>query len=325
MRMRAGSRSGQRRSPTSAKLHRCASTTTRPASTCSRTRRTPTGRFRPPAWSRLRRAAGVKLLALTDHDTVDGVDEALAAADEHGDRGRARGRDLDVRRARRRLPRARLRHRPHRRGARRALAAGAPTAPRGSSAWRTCSATVGLPPDRSVLDARLDAGLPVGRPHLAAAAIDANSERAARRGTDGAVGVPRGLPRPRLPRLQPPHDAQRRAGDRGDPRGRRRRCLGASVLGPRRASTKWPTRWRASRASGLDGVEAFYATHDREQTQLLVALAAAHGLLTTGSADFHGPDHRLFSRFRAFELYGCEPTAGGRSLSRARRGSYERP
>src|SRR5690349_3275590 len=28
--------------------------------------------------------AGVKLLALTDHDTVEGVDEALEAATEHG-------------------------------------------------------------------------------------------------------------------------------------------------------------------------------------------------------------------------------------------------
>jgi predicted metal-dependent phosphoesterase TrpH len=61
---------------------------------------------------------------------------------------------------------------------------------------------------------------------------------------------------------------------------------------------------------GLDGVEAFYATHDRDQTHLLCALADEHGLLTTGSADFHGPEHRCFSRFRAFELYGREPRLG---------------
>jgi hypothetical protein len=69
-------------------------------------------------------------------------------------------------------------------------------------------------------------------------------------------------------------------------------------------------------------VEAFYATHNREQTMLLVALAAEQRLLTTGSADFHGPDHRIFSRFRAFDLYGCEPQLGP-IASRARRGSYE--
>jgi hypothetical protein len=32
--------------------------------------------------------------------------------------------------------------------------------------------------------------------------------------------------------------------------------------------------------------------------------------LTTGSADFHGPEHDTFARFRAFELYGLEPNLG---------------
>ncbi len=62
--------------------------------------------------------------------------------------------------------------------------------------------------------------------------------------------------------------------------------------------------------AGMDGVEAFYATHDREQTLMLARLASKHGLLATGSADFHGPSHRLFSRFRAFSLYGCSPDLG---------------
>jgi adenylyl-sulfate kinase len=34
------------------------------------------------------------------------------------------------------------------------------------------------------------------------------------------------------------------------------------------------------------------------------------GRLSTGSSDYHGPDHRLFSRFRAFDLFGCEPNLG---------------
>jgi hypothetical protein len=33
-------------------------------------------------------------------------------------------------------------------------------------------------------------------------------------------------------------------------------------------------------------------------------------MLTTGSSDFHGPEHRMFSRFRAFELHGREPLLG---------------
>jgi adenylyl-sulfate kinase len=33
-------------------------------------------------------------------------------------------------------------------------------------------------------------------------------------------------------------------------------------------------------------------------------------MLATGSSDYHGPDHRLFSEFRAFELHGREPNLG---------------
>ena len=60
----------------------------------------------------------------------------------------------------------------------------------------------------------------------------------------------------------------------------------------------------------MDGVEAFYATHTREQTELVADRCAELGMLTTGSADFHGPGHRVFSRFRAFETYGREPNLG---------------
>ena len=41
---------------------------------------TPTARWRPPRSSRGAADAGVTLFALTDHDTVDGVPEALEAA-----------------------------------------------------------------------------------------------------------------------------------------------------------------------------------------------------------------------------------------------------
>jgi predicted metal-dependent phosphoesterase TrpH len=62
--------------------------------------------------------------------------------------------------------------------------------------------------------------------------------------------------------------------------------------------------------SGMDGVEAFYITHTEGQTRLLVDHCAQAGLLTTGSSDFHGPDHHTFSRFRAFETFGMTPTLG---------------
>ncbi len=61
---------------------------------------------------------------------------------------------------------------------------------------------------------------------------------------------------------------------------------------------------------GIDGVECFYATHDRAQTELLADRCQALGLLSTGSADFHGPEHRHFSSFRAFSTYGRRPVLG---------------
>jgi predicted metal-dependent phosphoesterase TrpH len=59
---------------------------------------------------------------------------------------------------------------------------------------------------------------------------------------------------------------------------------------------------------GLDGVEVFYPAHTEEQTRALHA--SAGGLLKTGSADFHGPAHEHFDRFLAFDLYGLEPDLG---------------
>jgi predicted metal-dependent phosphoesterase TrpH len=64
------------------------------------------------------------------------------------------------------------------------------------------------------------------------------------------------------------------------------------------------------RGAGLDGVEAFYVTHTEEQTRLLVARCAEFGLLTTGSSDYHGPSHKTFSAFRAFDTFGLEPVLG---------------
>ena len=61
---------------------------------------------------------------------------------------------------------------------------------------------------------------------------------------------------------------------------------------------------------GLDGVEAFYTTHTRPQTELLASRAADLGLLTTGSADYHGPGHRRFNHFRAFETYDLPVNMG---------------
>jgi predicted metal-dependent phosphoesterase TrpH len=62
--------------------------------------------------------------------------------------------------------------------------------------------------------------------------------------------------------------------------------------------------------SGIDGVECFYPSHTREQTHVVAERCERLGLLSTGSSDFHGPEHQHFSRFRAFPTYGWTPNLG---------------
>ncbi len=64
------------------------------------------------------------------------------------------------------------------------------------------------------------------------------------------------------------------------------------------------------RALGMDGVEVFYITHTREQTELLAGRCSELGLLQTGSADYHGPENLQFHSFLAFDTYGLEPNLG---------------
>ncbi|CAN5467945.1 PHP domain-containing protein [soil metagenome] len=63
----------------------------------------------------------------------------------------------------------------------------------------------------------------------------------------------------------------------------------------------------------LDGVEVFYPSHTEEQTRFLVELCGDRGLAQTASSDFHGPDHKMFARFGAYETFGLgEPEVPAR-------------
>ena len=58
------------------------------------------------------------------------------------------------------------------------------------------------------------------------------------------------------------------------------------------------------RALDVDGVETYYPTHSKEQTAHLSELCGELGLVTTASSDYHGPTDKTFSRFGAYETYG---------------------
>jgi 3',5'-nucleoside bisphosphate phosphatase len=55
---------------------------------------------------------------------------------------------------------------------------------------------------------------------------------------------------------------------------------------------------------GLEGIETFYPPHTKAQTAHCVGLCEEFGLTPTGSSDFHGPTHKTFSRFGAYDTYG---------------------
>jgi predicted metal-dependent phosphoesterase TrpH len=256
-------------------------------------------------------AAGVELLALTDHDTVDGVPEAQAAAREQGIRIspaselsavhgghedlHVLGYGLDV-------------------GDRDLLATledfRADRAHR-IEAMADRLRDLGFSLDDAPLRARRDAGKPVGRPHLADAVLahPANGERLREEGIDGRA------------KLFPPYLVPGAAAYVA--RSRPTVAEAIAVIHAAGGVAVWAHPFwdlespqealdaiDAFTAAGLDGIEVFYPTHDERQTRFLFEAASERGLLTTGSADFHGPEHDPFSRFRTFELYGLEPNLG---------------
>lgn len=256
-------------------------------------------------------AAGVTLFALSDHDTTEGVPEAVAAAERVGIRlvtateitslfdGRqdlhVLGYDLDP--AEPTLVAALARSRGDRENRARAMI--------------EALTRLGFVVDDEMLARRAAQGQSIGRPHLAQAVVSRSENR--QRLADANLldptaflveylieGRPAFVPRaaPSVP------DAIELIHGAG----------GVAVW----AHPFWDIENAEAvlaavdqfQAAGLDGVEAFYASHTEDQTRLLVRHCAERGLLTTGSSDFHGPEHHTFSRFRAFSTYGLEPSLG---------------
>ena len=269
------------------------------------------GELSPGALASAAARAGVGLLALTDHDTVDGVAEAAEVAstlclafvcgveisvldpgaqDLHicgyliDPADAALGEQLRRSRADREQRAERM---------------------------TTALTELGWAIDHQLLKSRKAAGQTIGRPHLAQAIV-AHPDNARRLADEGLANpsaflvayLIEGRPafRERLaPTVKEATDLIHGAG-------------GIAVwahpfwdidAGPQVLSTL-----ERFAAIGLDGVEAFYVTHTREQTDLLVDSCAELNLLTTGSSDFHGPNHRQFNRFRAFQTYGHTPNLG---------------
>jgi 3',5'-nucleoside bisphosphate phosphatase len=170
---------------------------------------------------------------------------------------------------------------------------------------------VGFDLDEDEIQQRIADGKPIGRPHLAGAVLGApaNAPRLAEEGIDDVGSLIRaylieGRPAFRLRETPTVGEAVEAIHEAG----------GVAIWAHPFWDVSDPREVLDSidrfNGLGIDGVEAFYITHTREQTELLAERCAALGLLTTGSADFHGPENRQFSSFLAFDTYGLEPNLG---------------
>ncbi|HET9094258.1 MAG TPA: PHP domain-containing protein [Solirubrobacteraceae bacterium] len=269
------------------------------------------GELSPVETVRSAARAGVELLALTDHDSVEGVAEASQAAAAAGLRFLTGveisaldpvaadlhicGYAVDPGDA------PLLAQLAHSRDDRERRATRMIEALEGDG-WRV---------DHAPLNARALAGKAIGRPHLAQAVTTdpRNVERLAREGLTNSTEflvayLIEGAPAFRAREAPTVEEAISLIHGAGGV------AVWAHPFWDVEAGAEVIATLERFHGLGLDGVEAFYVTHTQPQTDLLVRRAAELGLLTTGSSDFHGPGHRQFNRFRAFQTYGHRPNLG---------------
>jgi predicted metal-dependent phosphoesterase TrpH len=246
-------------------------------------------------------------MSLTDHDTVDGVEEAAAAARAHGLRFSPAAELSAV-------------HRPdadvHILGYELRLDAALRDALEGFRADRARRVEamaerlreLGLELDDAVLRRRRAEGLPLGRPHLADAVLgpEANAARLRELGVHDRDSLFAALLVADAPAYVP-----RTTPSTADAIAAIHAAGGVAVW----AHPYWdeaeplPVLERFV-GEGIDGVECFYVTHTEAQVRTLHAACRGRGLLITGSTDFHGPEHGRFGVFRGFSLYGLAPDLG---------------
>ncbi|MGN6202866.1 MAG: PHP domain-containing protein [Solirubrobacterales bacterium] len=53
-----------------------------------------------------------------------------------------------------------------------------------------------------------------------------------------------------------------------------------------------------------DGIEAYYPSHTKEQTEHLLQLCDELDLVPTASSDYHGPTHKTFAKFGDYDTFG---------------------
>lgn len=258
--------------------------------------------------------SGVELMALTDHDTVDGVGDAIGAGAAEGvsvvpaveissvDDGREKPCELHI-----------LGYLIDHDSAafQRTLAEFVDDRRRRTLRMADALRDIGFLLDEESINTRVEEGRSIGRVHIAEAALAREENSARLKGEDidelGAfirAYLVEGMPAFRMRQTPTVAEAVEVIHDAG----------GVAIW----AHPFWDFSDPADvlstidrfRALGIDGVEAFYITHTREQTEAIVERCRSHEMLMTGSADFHGPQNSLFCRFLAFDSFGNEASLG---------------
>ncbi|MBY8876993.1 PHP domain-containing protein [Actinacidiphila acidipaludis] len=241
------------------------------------------------------RAAGLDVVALTDHDTVAGHAEAARAlAEPGGPLTLVTGAELSCRvqgismhmlaylfdPAEPELHRERELVRDDRVPRARGMVAklqelGVPVT------WEQVARIAGIPAEAGIAPAAAAPEVSVGRPHVAAAMVEAgvvdsvsDAFTSAWLANDGRAYVPK--------HELDPFEAVRLVKAAG----------GVTVFAHpgahKRGETVPETVIAELAAAGLDGLEVDHTDHDEPTRARLRALAADHGLLVTGSSDYHG-------------------------------------
>jgi 3',5'-nucleoside bisphosphate phosphatase len=230
------------------------------------------------------RAVGLDVVALTDHDTFDGLDEAAAAGERVGIQV-VRGMELSC---------SRHGSSVH------VLAYGADPASTGLAAEMALVrdgrlgrlagvlaklAALGVPISEAEVMAQVGTSPSIGRPHIADALIEAGHVRDRQEAFDRflADGGPAHVHRYTI-EVERGIDLVHEAGGVAviaHPWGRgRERLLPASAI------------QALARDHGLDGIEVDHQDHDADIRRRLHTLADSLGLLATGSSDYHGTGKR---------------------------------
>ena len=239
------------------------------------------GSFSPTELVAQASALGLAALAVTDHDTVGGLPEAISAAAESG-LELIPGVELSVEDESGRFHLLGYLFDPQNAPLRETLAHLRENRALRNTQMAQKMAELGLPV--TMEDVRAEAGVDadvIARPHFAQALLRKGIVTSVKEAFDKYLATGKPLYQPKD--VLTPHDAislLHNAGGLAVMAHPGLVALNAEALAARVATLAADT--------GLDGIEAYYSQHSPAQTAQFLALAGQHNLLVTGGSDFHG-------------------------------------